>query len=172
MAIRRSVKEIEQAIAHGRCIAVRADRLIWSYHKTNEGWVRVRTELSSAGAAERRLVACADEGALIFDAKASGDPSAVLNWFDEVLHARVSDLKMGFIFCADGNTQEPAIAVCAHVLQGAPPSFYKAPVPDAGEYGGAYCSDCIAKVGKWDFRIICYPCYLQSQTAGTMKWLN
>lgn len=120
MSNRIAIKELEQAIAAGRRIAVGADQVIWSYAKTNKGWVRVRTELSSPEAAERRLVECADEGALIFDAKASGDTSAVLKWFDEVLHARVSDLKMGFIFCGDGNNQEPAIAVCAHVLQGAP----------------------------------------------------
>ncbi len=166
MSNRIAIKELEQAIAAGRRIAVGADQVIWSYAKTNKGWVRVRTELSSPEAAERRLVECADEGALIFDAKASGDTSAVLKWFDEVLHARVSDLKMGFIFCGDGNNQEPAIAVCAHVLQGAPPSFYKVPVPYSGKYGQAYCAECFAKAGKWDFRIICYPCYLQYQNGG------
>jgi hypothetical protein len=166
MPNRISINEVEQAIAGGRCIAVRADQVIWSYAKTNKGWVRVRTELSSPEAAERRLVAYADEGDLILDAKANRDPTTVLKWFDEVLHARVSDLKMGFIFCGDGNNQEPAIAVCAHVLQGAPPSFYKVPVPYAGEYGQAYCADCIGKEGKWDFRIICYPCYLQYQNGG------
>jgi hypothetical protein len=166
MSNRIAIKELEQAIADGRSIAVRADQVIWSYHKTNEGWVRVRTELSSPEAAETRLVACADEGALIFDTKANGDPSAVLKWFDEVLHARVSDLKTGFIFCGAGNTQEPAIAACAHVLQGAPPSFYKVPVPYAGKYGQAYCADCAAKPGAEHLRIICYPCYLRSRAAG------
>lgn len=166
MSNRISIKEVEQAIAGGRCIAVRADQVIWSYAKTNEGWVRVRTELSTPERAERRLVVCADEGDLALDTKASGDATALLEWFDEVLHARVSDLKMGFIFCGDGNNQEPAIAVCAHVLQGAPPSFYKVPVPYAGEYGQAYCADCAAEPGAEHLRILCYRCYLQYQNGG------
>lgn len=164
MENRISVKELEQAIADGRSIAVRADQVIWSYHKTNKGWVRLRTELSSPQAAERRLVACADEGALIFDAEASGNPSAVLKWFDGVLQARVSDLKTGFIYCGARNTQEPAIAVCAHVLQGEQPSVKKVPVPYAGEYGRAYCADCAGRPGAEHLRIICYSCYLKSQT--------
>lgn len=85
MPNRTSIKEVEQAIAGGRCIAVRADQVIWSYAKTNKGWVRVRTELSSPEAAERRLVAYADEGDLILDAKANRDPTTVLKWFDEVV---------------------------------------------------------------------------------------
>jgi len=169
MSNRISIKEVEQAIAGSRCIAVRTDQVIWLYANTNKGWVRVRTELSSPEAAERRLVVCADEGDLALDTKASGDATALLEWFDEVLHARVSDLKMGFIFCGDGNKQEPAIAVCAHVLRGAQPSVKKMPVPFAGEYGRAYCADCAAKAGVGHLRIICYPCYLHTRTGGLVK---
>jgi len=166
MSHRISIKEVKQAIADGRSIAVRTDQVIWSYYKANEGWFRIRTELSSPEAADRCLSEYADEGYLALDAKAGGDATAVLKWFDEVLHATVSDLKMGFIFCVDGN-QEPAIGVCAHVLQGASPSFYKVPVPDLGEYGQACCADCVAKKRKWDFEIICYPCYLRCQNGGS-----
>jgi hypothetical protein len=103
--------------------------------------------------------------------KASADPSAVLKWFDEALHARVSDSRTGFISCGSGSTQEPAIAVCAHVLHGARPSFYKAPVPEDGAYGDAYCADCASKPGLEHIRIVCYRCYLQSQISGwPLRW--
>lgn len=163
MANRKSIKEVEQAIADGRSITVKAGQVIWSYYKTNKGWVRMRTELSSPDAAERLLAEHADEGYLALDPKAPGDATAMLKWFDEVLQARVSDLKMGFIFCRDG-TQEPAVAVCDHVLQGAPPSIKKVPVPYRGEYGRAYCADCAAKPGAEHIRIVCYPCYLENPT--------
>jgi hypothetical protein len=162
MSKRIFIKEVKRAIADGRSIAVKADQVIWSYYKANEGWFRIRTELSSPEAADRLLSEYADEGYFALDPKASGDATAALKWFDEVLHAQVSDLRMGFILCADGNL-EPALAVCAHVLQGVSPSFYRAPVPDEGEYGQACCADCVAKKRKWDFHIICYPCYLRRQ---------
>ena len=170
MSKRSSIKEVEQAIADGRCISVRTGQVIWSYYKTNEGWVRVRTELSTPERAERRLVVCADEGDLALDTKASGDATALLEWFDEVLRARARNLKAGFIFCGDGNDQEPAVAVCDHVLQGAPLSISKVPVPYAGEYGRAYCAGCAAEPGVGHFRIICYRCYLQGQTAANKKY--
>ena len=168
MANTLSVEEIEQAIADGRPISVRADQVIWSYVKSNKGWVRVRTELSSPEAAERRLVACADEGDLIFDATANGNATAVLKWFDKVLHARVSDLNMGFIFCGEGSKEEPALSVCVHILQGALPSFYQAPVPREGEYGQAFCAACVALRKKGtlvDFRIVCCPCFVRTQNS-------
>jgi hypothetical protein len=165
MSHRVSTKEAQQAIASGRSIAVEAGQNIWLYVKTNKGWVRARIELSSPEAAGRRLVACKDEGDLIIYPKANGaDAVAALEWFDEVLHARISDVKIGFILCGDGS-QEPAVAVCDHVLQGAPPSISKVPVPYAGEYGRAYCADCAAEPGTEHIRIVCYRCYLQSQTA-------
>jgi len=165
MSKRISIKKLKRAIAAGRSISVKADQVIWSYYKANEGWFRVRTELSSPEAADRLLSEYADEGYLALDPKAGGDATAALKWFDEVLHAQVSNLKMGFILCADGNL-EPAIAVCSHVLQGGSPGFYKVPVPSEGEYGQAYCADCIAKKRKSDVGIICYRYYLPCQNGG------
>ena len=170
MSHRVSTKEAQQAIASGRSIAVEAGQIIWLYVKTNKGWVRARIELSSPEAAGRRLAACKDEGDLIIYPKAHGaDAAEALKWFDQVL-ASVSDVKIGFILCGDGN-QEHAVAVCDQVLQGAPPSNSKVPVPYGGEFGRAYCADCAAELGMEHIRVICYRCYLHSQTGGwPLRW--
>jgi hypothetical protein len=55
MEKRISVKELEQAIASGRSIAIEAGQVIWLYVKSNKGWVRARIELWEPGTCSSRL---------------------------------------------------------------------------------------------------------------------
>jgi len=68
------------------------------------------------------------------------------------------------IRCGNGSLQ-PIVAVCAHVLLGAPVATCRLPDPGPdGEWGEAMCVDCAdrplgAKGGLENIRLICWPCF-------------